>query len=137
MTSTSARQHRRPWSPTPRDELRSGGLIRTRLLLAGCGQEQRWLGQLPHLVVHDGRPAGWPAVLPVLLPRRGHAGPRRAFRRADDERGSSRSFAIPQSACGIPDTALAYSLNVTVVPQGPLSYLTLWPTGQARPLVST
>jgi uncharacterized repeat protein (TIGR01451 family) len=51
--------------------------------------------------------------------------------------GSTRSFAIPQSACAIPGTALAYSLNVTVVPQGTLSYLTLWPTGQSQPLVST
>ncbi len=51
--------------------------------------------------------------------------------------GSSRAFAIPQSACGIPATATAYSLNVTVVPSGPLSYLTLWPAGEARPLVST
>src|SRR6202142_769383 len=50
---------------------------------------------------------------------------------------SSRSFAIPQSACGIPSTAQAYSLNVTVVPKGPLSYLTLWPTGQTQPGVST
>ena len=32
--------------------------------------------------------------------------------------GSLRSFAIPQSGCGIPATAQAYSLNVTVVPQG-------------------
>jgi hypothetical protein len=48
-----------------------------------------------------------------------------------------RSFAIPQSGCGIPSTAQAYSLNVTVVPQGPLSYLTLWPAQQAQPLVST
>ena len=48
-----------------------------------------------------------------------------------------RSFAIPQSGCGVPATAHAYSLNVTVVPQGPLSFLTLWPTGQAQPLVST
>ncbi len=50
---------------------------------------------------------------------------------------SSRSFAIPQGGCGIPSTAQAYSLNVTVVPQGPLYYLTLWPTGQAQPAVST
>ncbi len=49
----------------------------------------------------------------------------------------TRSFAIPQSGCGIPSTAQAYSLNVTVVPQGPLSFLTLWPTGQNKPLVST
>jgi len=50
---------------------------------------------------------------------------------------STRSFAIPQSGCGIRGTALAYSLNVTVVPEGPLAYLTLWPTGQSQPLVST
>ncbi|HEY1206350.1 MAG TPA: protease pro-enzyme activation domain-containing protein [Bryobacteraceae bacterium] len=51
--------------------------------------------------------------------------------------GSSRSFSIPQSGCNIPGTAAAYSLNVTVVPQGSLSYLTLWPTGQNQPFVST
>ncbi len=51
--------------------------------------------------------------------------------------GSSRSFAIPQSACAIPGTALAYSLNVTVVPAEPLRFLTLWPTGQAQANVST
>jgi hypothetical protein len=50
---------------------------------------------------------------------------------------TSRSFAIPQSTCGIPATAQAYSLNVTVVPQGLLSFLTLWPTGQNQPGVST
>ncbi|HEY1206842.1 MAG TPA: NHL repeat-containing protein, partial [Bryobacteraceae bacterium] len=50
---------------------------------------------------------------------------------------STRSFAVPQSTCAIPATALAYSLNVTVVPEGPLSYLSLWPTGQSQPLVST
>ncbi len=51
--------------------------------------------------------------------------------------GSTRSFAIPQSACGIPPTAQAYSLNVTVVPNGRLSFLTLWPAGQSQALVST
>jgi hypothetical protein len=51
--------------------------------------------------------------------------------------GSSRSFALPQGACGIPVTAQAYSLNVTVVPRGTLSYLTMWPAGETRPVVST
>jgi len=49
----------------------------------------------------------------------------------------SRTFPIPASACGIPATAEAYSLNVTVVPDGPLAYLTTWPTGSVRPTVST
>jgi OmcA/MtrC family decaheme c-type cytochrome len=51
--------------------------------------------------------------------------------------GATRTFAIPQGGCGIPNTAQAYSLNVTAVPQGPLQYLTLWPAGQPQPGVST
>jgi len=50
---------------------------------------------------------------------------------------STRSFAIPQAHCGVPSTAQAFSLNVTVVPEGSLSYLTLWPAGQSQPFVST
>ena len=51
--------------------------------------------------------------------------------------GSSRDFAVPNSACSIPATAQAYSLNVAVVPATTLGYLTLWPAGQTRPLAST
>jgi len=51
--------------------------------------------------------------------------------------GETREFDLPQSSCGIPSTAVAYSLNVTVVPNGLLNYLTLWPAGQAQPNVST
>ena len=53
--------------------------------------------------------------------------------------GSSRSFPIQQSTCGIPATAQAYALNMTAVPSngGPLYYLTAWPTGQPQPYVST
>ncbi len=50
---------------------------------------------------------------------------------------TSRDFPIPAGRCAIPADAAAYSVNVTVAPSGPLSYLTLWPTGQPRPLVST
>ena len=54
------------------------------------------------------------------------------------EANSQRSFPIPQSACNIPSTAAAYSLNVTVVPweHGYLDYVTLWPTGQSQPFIS-
>ena len=51
--------------------------------------------------------------------------------------GQTRDFPIPLSPCGVPPAAKAYSLNATVVPQSPLSYLTLWPTGTPQPLVST
>ncbi|HZD50989.1 MAG TPA: hypothetical protein VE178_19765, partial [Silvibacterium sp.] len=50
---------------------------------------------------------------------------------------TSREFDIPQSSCGIPSSAVAYSLNITVVPNGSLNYLTLWPSGHTQPLVST
>jgi hypothetical protein len=49
----------------------------------------------------------------------------------------TRPFAIPASGCSIPATAAAYSLNVTVVPDGLLQFLTAWPAGSAQPLVST
>jgi hypothetical protein len=48
-----------------------------------------------------------------------------------------RDFPILQSACVIPPTAAAYSLNLTVVPHGSLGYLTIWPTGLNQPYVST
>jgi len=51
--------------------------------------------------------------------------------------GESRSFVVPSSSCGIPTNASAYSVNATVVPTGALGYLSMWPTGQAQPLVST
>ena len=51
--------------------------------------------------------------------------------------GATRNFAIPQSPCGIPSSAQAYSLNFTAVPPGPLTYLSTWPAGQAQPVVST
>ena len=50
---------------------------------------------------------------------------------------TSRSFPVQSSNCGLPASAQAYSLNVTVVPKGPLGYLTMWPSGEAQPLVST
>ncbi|MGB7758226.1 MAG: SBBP repeat-containing protein, partial [Bryobacteraceae bacterium] len=40
--------------------------------------------------------------------------------------GGSRSFAIPNGACGIPSTAQAYSLNAAMVPTGH-GWITLWP----------
>jgi uncharacterized repeat protein (TIGR03803 family) len=52
--------------------------------------------------------------------------------------GTAESFVVPQlGGCNIPTTAAAFSLNVTAVPPGPLGYLTLWPTGENRPIVST
>jgi len=49
----------------------------------------------------------------------------------------SRDFPILESACGIPATASAYALNITVVPHNGLGYLTVWPAGTDRPQVST
>lgn len=51
--------------------------------------------------------------------------------------GTSRSFPISSSSCGVPSGAAAYALNVTVAPRGSLGYLTAWPSGQPQPVVST
>ena len=50
---------------------------------------------------------------------------------------TSRAFPLPQGSCGIPATAAAYALNVTVVPHTTMNYLTIWPTGMSQPVVST
>lgn len=52
--------------------------------------------------------------------------------------GTTRDFTLPNSPdCQIPATAIAYSLNATVVPLSRLGYLTLWPVGPTQPFVST
>jgi Divergent InlB B-repeat domain len=51
--------------------------------------------------------------------------------------GETRSFPIQQSACGLPASAQAYSFNMTVAPAGFLGFLTVYPTGQTLPMVST
>jgi hypothetical protein len=50
---------------------------------------------------------------------------------------TQRTFPVTASGCGIPQGVQAYSVNVTVVPVGVLSFLSLTPTGQGLPSVST
>ena len=50
---------------------------------------------------------------------------------------AARGFPILTSPCAVPPAAKAYSLNYTVVPKGPLGFLTTWPAGSPQPLVST
>jgi hypothetical protein len=52
--------------------------------------------------------------------------------------GQERAFPILNAtSCNIPSSAAAYSLNFSVVPHGALYYMTVWPTGETRPTVST
>ena len=39
--------------------------------------------------------------------------------------------------CGAPATARAFVFNATVVPPGPLGFITMWPQGQSQPLAAT
>ncbi|HLJ45200.1 MAG TPA: BACON domain-containing carbohydrate-binding protein [Bryobacteraceae bacterium] len=50
---------------------------------------------------------------------------------------ATRQLPILSSSCGVSSAAQAYSLNITVVPPVPLTFLTVWPAGQPLPLVST
>ncbi len=51
--------------------------------------------------------------------------------------GVARSFPIPASSCSVPATAQAYSLNIGVLPHGPLGFLTAWPAGVPLPVAAT
>ena len=48
-----------------------------------------------------------------------------------------RTLNIVGSVCTPPSSASGYVFNATVVPSGSLGYLTLWPDGEAQPVVST
>ena len=49
---------------------------------------------------------------------------------------TTQSFPVAGN-CEVPTTAQGYALNVTVVPQDSLGYLTVWPAGEKQPGVST
>jgi hypothetical protein len=54
--------------------------------------------------------------------------------------GTTRTFNPAGGGCSLPTSVtgvIAYAMNVTVVPHGPLNYLTVWPAGELQPLVST
>ena len=82
-------------------------------------------------------PAQFVAVTPCRLydtrPQYGGSGPIPG--------GTSQTFNLPQLAqlkgCADLSSAVAYSLNVAVVPHGYLGYLTMWPTGEDQPVVAT
>jgi len=50
--------------------------------------------------------------------------------------GAPRNFAI-KGNCGVPTTAKAVSINVTITNPSAVSWLTLWPSGTSQPVVST
>ena len=50
--------------------------------------------------------------------------------------GSQRSFAV-RGVCGVPMTAKAVSLNLAVTGMTAGGYVTLWPSGQSQPVVSS
>jgi hypothetical protein len=56
------------------------------------------------------------------------------------QNGRQRDFPVQQAtACNIPSSVQAYSLNITAIPSrgAPLGYVSMWPAGQTRPVVST
>jgi len=51
--------------------------------------------------------------------------------------GASRTFPIlSSSSCTVPAVAQAYSFEITVIPPGPLAYVTAFPTGQSSPVAA-
>ena len=48
-----------------------------------------------------------------------------------------KTISVQTSPCGPPATSEGYVFNATAIPQGTLSFLTLWPDGEPQPTVST
>ena len=126
-----------------------GATLTTTTLAVGNGPVEAWVNPVIHHVyvsnvgdatvsVIGGVPPNalqFVAVTPCrVVDTRNQNGP---FGGPPIAGGTSRSFPIPQGSCSIPATAAAYSLNVTAVPSSSLGYLTIWPTGEPIPLVST
>jgi hypothetical protein len=53
--------------------------------------------------------------------------------------GAFRNLNPAGGACSIPTPSgtIAYALNITAIPHGPLGFLTVWPAGELQPTVST
>ena len=89
----------------------------------------------PHFGAPESSPQRYNAMVPcrvadTRLPPGALGGPGMGL-------ATSRTLSILSSNCGVPPTATAYVINVTVVPTSRLGFLTVWPTGRARPFVST
>jgi hypothetical protein len=99
------------------------------------------LGGQPFVLRQSGTPAGlrFQPIAPCrLVDTRVGEGKTGAFGPPALVAGAAREVPVPQGSCGVPATALAYSLNVTVLPAGPvLQFLTVWPSGDVRPNAST
>jgi hypothetical protein len=50
--------------------------------------------------------------------------------------GTQRSFAV-RGVCGVPTSAKAISLNLAITGMNAGGYITLWPSGQTQPVVSS
>ncbi|MEO8369288.1 MAG: BACON domain-containing carbohydrate-binding protein [Candidatus Solibacter sp.] len=50
---------------------------------------------------------------------------------------TARTFPVLSGPCGVPATAQAYAMNMTVVPVGALGFLSAWPAGTGQPGSST
>jgi hypothetical protein len=50
---------------------------------------------------------------------------------------TTRDVNVTGSSCGVPATAQAFLLNATVVPQGSLGFIAMWPQGQTQPMTAT
>ncbi|MFN0165520.1 MAG: hypothetical protein ACKV22_03735 [Bryobacteraceae bacterium] len=87
--------------------------------------------QIQSLATAQGGPLRFVAVTPCrVVDTRVGEGKTGPFGPPSLDAGQTREIRVPQGTCGIPSTARAYTVNVTVVPVEPLSYLSVGPTGQ-------
>jgi len=109
------------WQPSGPDPVHPGKRSALGVAVEGASSALPFIAMTPCRLV-DTRSGAGPFAGPILAA------------------GSSRSFDVPAGPCaGIPASAAAYSLNITVTASpgaSPGSYLTAWATGSPTPNVS-
>jgi len=119
------------------------GVAEAQLVHEGKTAEHRAQSHNPSmLTLRDAREGSSPSnplqfvsVAPCrVVDTRGPNGP---FGGPPIQGGTFRSFPIPLSDCNISASAGAYVLTVTVIPNGRLSLLTVYPTGESKGAVTT
>jgi hypothetical protein len=122
------------WAPTPREAEQQ----RVEQRIAHPEASSAAIAQAASIFTAPG-PMTFIAVTPCrVMDTRTGQGFTGAFGPPSLPASSNRVVPMPTSTtCSIPSNAGAYSLNITVVPPGPLAFLSVWPAGAPYPGVST
>jgi hypothetical protein len=122
--------------PSVAEQQQFGGLDTTPLpFLVEGAPDPSWMQSITADATVPSKPSNFTTMVPCrVVDTRNPTG---AFGGPAFTAGQIRTFTIPAGPCGgIPATATAYSLNITVTNPSAGGWITAWPTGATQPFVS-